>query len=88
MNIPTVNIGIRQRGRIAADSVIHCETDATSIADAIRFALSEEGKRIARETENPYYQPDTLKRMVDAITSVDPTELLVKRFYDIPHTEI
>ena len=88
MKIPTVNIGIRQRGRIAADSVIHCDTDAASIADAIRFALSEEGKRIARETENPYYQPDTLKRMVDAITSVNPSELLVKRFYDIPHTEI
>ncbi|MDE6266030.1 MAG: UDP-N-acetylglucosamine 2-epimerase (hydrolyzing) [Muribaculaceae bacterium] len=88
MKIPTVNIGIRQRGRIAAGSVIDCGTDAESIAEGIEKALSEEFRRFAATVENPYYKPDTLNLMVDAIRRVDPSTLLVKRFYDIPYSEL
>lgn len=88
MGIPTVDVGIRQRGRIAASSVIHCDTDADSIASAIAFALSEKGQQMAKETVNPYYRPDTLRNMVDSIKGVNPEELKIKRFYDIPHKEI
>ncbi len=82
LRIPTVDIGIRQRGRIAASSVIHCEPDADSIRDAILFALSPAGKRIAFETENPYYKPDTLKRIIDVLTTVDLADMEAKHFVD------
>lgn len=82
LHIPTVDIGIRQRGRIAANSVIHCEADADSIRDAILFALSPAGKRIAAESENPYHRPDTLRLIVDTLTSVRLADIGVKRFTD------
>ena len=84
MNIPTVDIGIRQRGRIAAPSVIHCDPDTNSIARAISLALSPSGRSMAREAVNPYYQPDTLTKMVDAIVKADPAKMQIKKFYDLP----
>lgn len=83
MKIPTVNIGPRQNGRIAADSVINCNETVDDIERAIRFALSEDGQKIAKNASNPYYKPDTLRVMADAILSVPVEKLRVKRFYDI-----
>jgi len=84
MHIPTVDIGMRQRGRLAAESVIHCEPDAASIAAAIGFALSDEGQTLARRSENPYAKPDTLRIMVDAILGAPPERMRAKRFHDLP----
>lgn len=78
-----VDTGIRQKGRIAARSVIHCGESADEIARAIAFAVSDEGKRLAAESPNPYYKPDTLDIMVQAILGADPEEMAVKKFYDI-----
>ena len=70
MHIPTVNIGTRQQGRIAGDSVIHCGVTAGEIDAAISYALSDEGRERARQASNPYYKPDTLDIMVRAIADV------------------
>lgn len=82
MRIPTVDIGIRQQGRIAATSVIHCEPEADSIHQAISFALSPAGKRLALETENPYARRDTVARIVDTLVNIRPEVLASKRFID------
>lgn len=83
MHIPTVDIGIRQRGRLCSDSVIHCGDSTEEISSAIRFALSPEGQRMAREAENPYSKPDTLAIMVKAIAETSLEILRSKTFYDI-----
>ncbi len=83
MKIPTINIGPRQNGRLAADSVINCGESADDITEAIKKALSAECKEKARMTVNPYYKPDTLKLMTDAIMSVSPESLRNKHFHDI-----
>lgn len=84
MGIPTVDIGIRQRGRLCGPSVIHCGDSADEITRAITYALSDEGQRMARESENPYFRPDTLPVMVRAIAET-PLELLRnKKFHDQP----
>lgn len=79
--IPTIDVGIRQRGRLCADSVIHCGTSSAEISAAITEAL-QRGRN--PEQVNPYYQPDTpaimfgaLERFVEGL----PTE--PKTFYDI-----
>lgn len=82
-HIPTVDIGIRQRGRTAADSVIHCADDSDSIAAAIHRALSAEGKKQASEAENPYFNNSTVKLIVDKLLEAEPSALLPKRFHDI-----
>lgn len=88
MHIPTVNIGIRQKGRLASKSVINCGNSAQEIISAIRFALSEEGQDVARNAENPYYKPNTLHAIVNSILSVSINDIKTKKFYDIPHTLI
>ena len=88
MRIPTVNIGIRQKGRLASKSVINCGNSAAEISAAIRFALSPEGQEQARTAENPYYQPDTLGKITSAILSADFSKLKIKKFFDIPHSTI
>ncbi len=83
MGIPTVDIGIRQRGRLCSDSVIHCGDSADDIAMAIAEALSDEGQARARAAQNPYVRPDTLALSVKAIAET-PVELMrTKKFYDL-----
>lgn len=69
--IATVNIGHRQDGRVRAESVIDCRADADSIAEAIGRALAGDFSGVS----NPYEQPDTLKKITDAIAGT-PLELL------------
>ena len=82
MRIPTVDIGIRQQGRIAASSVIHCEGEHDQIHQAISFALSPAVKRLALETDNPYAKRDTVTRIVDTLVHIRLDELYSKRFID------
>lgn len=78
--IPTVNIGRRQDGRIAADSVINCAPDAVDIASAIARALTLDCSEIV----NPYEQPDTLERMTRIIAETPLADLREpKRFFDL-----
>ena len=81
--IPTVDIGIRQRGRDAAGSVIHCGDTADEIAAAIEKALSPEMQTLAARCDNPYYQPDTPSKMIDAIMGFAREKHDVKRFNDL-----
>lgn len=80
--IPSIDIGIRQRGRLSANSVIHCGNSEAEISQAIKIARSSEFRALAAKRENPYYKPDTLQTMVDTIMSVDLSGLSAKRFYE------
>lgn len=82
--VPTVDIGMRQRGRMAAPSVIHCADDTSSIYAAIQRALSPRMQAIAARRENPYCAPDTLSRMVGAVRHfLDSLPCGPKKFHDI-----
>lgn len=83
MGIPTVDIGIRQRGRLCSDSVIHCGDSADDISAAISRALSAEARAIARRCKNPYARPDTLGIMVKAIAETPLETLRTKKFHDL-----
>ena len=82
MGIPTVNIGIRQQGRLCSDSVIHCGDSADEIANAIAEALSPAGRERAATAQNPYSRPDTLATIVESIATVSMETLKTKKFYD------
>ena len=78
--IPTVDIGIRQRGRIAAESVLHCGIRSDEIQQAISRALVSDFSRVT----NPYYQPDTLRIMTESVLAfVRGLPCGPKHFYDI-----
>ncbi len=82
MHIPTLDIGIRQRGRTRADSVIHADGDTTSILNGLQHILSDECKDVAKKAINPYYKADTPALMADIILNTDFSSLLPKKFYE------
>lgn len=82
--IPTVDIGIRQQGRTAAQSVIHCGNSRRDISEAISEALSPAMKELAAKCENPYYRPDTLALMRNAVLKfMHSLPVAPKKFYNI-----
>lgn len=85
VGVPTVDIGMRQRGRIAGPSVIHCGDEAASIRAAIAQALSPEMQALAARRENPYCGDDTLGRMTAAVLAFTATlPCQPKTFHDLP----
>jgi UDP-N-acetylglucosamine 2-epimerase (non-hydrolysing)/GDP/UDP-N,N'-diacetylbacillosamine 2-epimerase (hydrolysing) len=80
--IPTVDIGLRQKGRIKPDSVISCGTTAENIRNAISQAMNQDLKHNA--LENPYDRPGTSKKILTCIKEAFRTGIhLEKEFYDI-----
>ena len=62
--IPSVNIGARQQGRLAADSVLHCKAQVDSIRDAILTAVDDVFAERCRHVSNPYGQGRASARTV------------------------
>lgn len=71
MGIPTLDIGIRQRGRDHGPSVLHCDCRTDSIVEGLRMMMTARHKAIAAERVNPYYRADTLQLMSEAILSAE-----------------
>ncbi len=79
--IPTVDIGSRQRGRIAADSVLHCATDEESITAALRRALAPGFAATCKGMRNPYGQGNAAAAIIRIIAA--HTGPFRKQFHDI-----
>lgn len=67
--VPTVNIGDRQCGRLAADSVLHCPPNAAAIERAIATAISPEFAKVCRGVTNPYGQGGAAPQIVRILES-------------------
>lgn len=77
--IPTLDIGDRQKGRIAANSVIHCGYST----DEIREGLAKLLAYGVREIDNPYYKKGTCEAILKVIKTYPLDHLVQKHFYDI-----
>ena len=82
--IPTVNIGDRQKGRLRADSVIDCIPEEHAIREVLQQAASPEFKEKAKQTTNPYEQPDTVQHIFETIKNYPLEGIIKKHFYDLP----
>lgn len=83
-HIPTLDIGDRQKGRIAADSVYHCLPDSKSIDAGLKYIFSEKFQNIVRNSQNPYEKPDIVKSIFDIISSFPLDGIIKKPFYNLP----
>ncbi len=81
--IPTLNIGDRQKGRMAANSVFSCETDKQSVLKGLGIVLSEEFKQKAAAIHNPYDKEGTAQTIFNVISNYPLDNLNQKHFYDI-----
>jgi len=80
LGTPTVNIGDRQKGRLMADSVINCESEKTSIIEAIIKA--EQMKHLPSYI---YGDGNTADKIMEILKSTFAKGNIVprKKFYDI-----
>lgn len=85
-NTATVNIGDRQKGRLAGSSVIHCEPDLESISAALTSALSKEFHDTLDGSHNPYGKAGAAQRVIKELKSYDFSLGVKKSFFDLPHT--
>jgi GDP/UDP-N,N'-diacetylbacillosamine 2-epimerase (hydrolysing) len=82
--IPTVNIGTRQAGRLRSTSVIDCAPTRASIRDALGRAFSPEFQQLLKSAENPYGTGGASEAIVRVLETWPLEGLVNKRFYDIP----
>ena len=82
-HIPTLNIGSRQAGRIAAESVYNCATDKTSISAGLAHVLSSEFRAVAAKAKNPYEKVGTAHAIFDVISTYPLDGIIKKKFYDL-----
>ena len=77
---PTVNIGDRQKGRLQAESIINCNSQANHIYDAIQQAFVLDCKSV----KNPYGEGNASSLIVKTIKEIaDHKSLLKKHFYEM-----
>ncbi len=80
-DIPTVNIGDRQKGRLAAKSVINASPNQKSISEAINIALGYSYKEEGEKIINPYGQGDVSSQIIRILKKLDFNPC--KEFYDL-----
>jgi len=82
--LPVVNVGDRQKGRLAPRNVIHVPAEVTAIGEAIDRACSAGFRRGLAGLANPYGAGHAVPRIVETLRSVDLGQrLLQKSFHDI-----
>lgn len=84
MGIGTIDIGDRQRGRLRAASVIHCEPSQDQITQALRTLYSTAFKNSLAQVVNPYGAGGASQRIVEVLAVHPLDQLIKKKFHDIP----
>lgn len=80
-NVPTVNIGVRQKGRLAAKSVLNCVATKAAISAAITTAVTGSYKIPGETIINPYGAGNASAQAIQMLKSLEfePS----KPFYDL-----
>jgi len=83
-NIPTINIGDRQKGRIQAKSIINCTSEKDAIIKSIKKAQNADYINSLNSTVNPYDGGDTSSKIMDILIKALHSPInLKKKFYDL-----
>ena len=82
--LPVVNVGNRQRGRLHGANVIDSTCDRDAISSALDRATSPEFRAGLAGMANPYGDGHAAKRIVDGLKNAKLNgELLLKHFYEV-----
>jgi len=82
--LPVVNIGNRQRGRVQAPNVIQASNSREEIAAAISQALTTEFRQKLQGIKNPYGTGSASSVIVSRLKTInlERSEIIIKRFYN------
>lgn len=81
--IPTLDIGDRQKGRIAAKSVVHSGVSMEEIEQGFKLIFSEEIQSVAKLRNNPYEKDGTTDMIVFQLKTYPLENLVQKSFYNL-----
>lgn len=83
-NLPTINIGDRQKGRVQAQTVINCEPVQDEIYQSIEKGLSYEFKEKIKNIQNPYGDGNVSEIIIEKLKDFFSLSLndIKKKFYD------
>jgi GDP/UDP-N,N'-diacetylbacillosamine 2-epimerase (hydrolysing) len=93
--VPAVNIGNRQKNRLASDSVLHVNYAPAEIESALAHVLTPEYQDTAKACTNPYdpfrdgkNSLRIVKALENALLNYPPSQLRIKKFVTTvqPHT--
>lgn len=85
--LPVVNMGDRQKGRVRTDNVIDVPVlKAETIRNAINKAISTKFRDSLKGLKNPYGAGGASEQIVEKLKTIPLGELLLKkRFHDLPN---
>lgn len=87
--LPVVNVGHRQKGRIQARNVINCGYEIDDLCQAIRQATEPSFRKGLQGLVNPYGSGHAATRIVETLAGIELGEkILIKRFVDRPASPI
>lgn len=81
--IPTLDIGDRQKGRLAAKSVVHCGMSTEEIEQGFRLIFSEAIQSASKLRSNPYEKEGTTDMIVSQLKTYPLEDLIQKSFYNL-----
>jgi UDP-N-acetylglucosamine 2-epimerase len=85
VELPVVNIGDRQKGRLRASNVIDVPPDSERIADALHTALTFSFRMALRGSASPYGDGHSAERIVKILTDWVPPQPPRKSSVRIPY---
>ena len=80
---PTLDIGDRQKGRIAAESVCHCDASKNGIMGGLKKILSVDFIQAAKSAVNPYDGGSSSVKIFNILKTVPLEGIEQKHFFDI-----
>lgn len=83
MGTPTVDIGVRQIGRLKSPSIVSCKNKFDDIVLALELALSSKFKSIVEKKISPYNTPGAALKITQIIEKSKLDNILIKSFYDV-----
>ena len=86
IGIGTVNIGDRQKGRLAADSVINCPPERQAIHAALQHLYAPEFRQSLPTMVNPYGNGGASEKIVQILKDYPLDGILKKSFYNLGFT--
>lgn len=81
VGVPTVNVGVRQQGRLAGPSVLHCAPRRDELEQVLLQALSSAFAGMCRQAPNPYAAGGGVAEIVRILE--ESPGALHKRFHDL-----
>lgn len=82
-NIPTLNIGDRQKGRIMGDTIYNCSTMERDIYKGMKIILSDGFRAKAKNAKNPYEKENTAENILNQLKFHSLDDIVQKSFYNI-----